>query len=75
MSSPGPRMARRRSTTAASTWTRPFAALALRRPQRRALGQRRADGFIGGGRDGDAVHVLRYFVGFHSRAFRCASAI
>ena len=25
--------------------------------------------------DGDAVHVLRYFVGFHSRASRCASAI
>ena len=42
------------------------------------LGQRRADGMAGGG--GDADHVLtatffRYFVAFHSRAIRCASAI
>ena len=47
------------------------------RPQRRVLGQRRGDGVVGGS-DGDADHALtafRYFVGFHSRAIRCASAI
>jgi hypothetical protein len=47
-------------------------------PQRPVLGQRRAYGVVGGG-DGDADHALtatfRYFVGFHSRAIRCASAI
>ena len=45
----------------------------------RVLGQRRADGVLGGGGDGDADHALtatfRYFVGFHSRVSRCASAI
>jgi hypothetical protein len=34
---------------------------------------------LGGGGDGDADHALtatfRYFVGFRSRAIRCASAI
>ncbi len=33
-----------------------LAALSLHGPRGRALGQRRADGFIGGGRDGDADH-------------------
>jgi hypothetical protein len=46
---------------------------------RRVLGQRRADGVIGGGGDGDTDHALtatfRHFVGFRSRASRCASAI
>ena len=42
-------MAVRRSTTAV--------ALPLHGPSRRALGQRREDGFIGGGRDGDADHA------------------
>jgi hypothetical protein len=47
-------------------------------PQGRVLGQRRADGVLGGG-DGDAdqalTATLRYFVGFHYRVSRCASAI
>src|SRR5271166_6671570 len=53
----GPRMVCRRSTTAASTWDEATPALALNRPQGRALGQRRADGLIGGGRDGDADYA------------------
>ncbi len=34
-----------------------FVALTLDGPQRRALGQGRDDGFVGGGRDGDADHA------------------
>ena len=42
------------------------------------LGQRRADGVVGGGGDRDADHAtaatFRYFVGFHSRAISRAWA-
>jgi hypothetical protein len=46
----GERRARRPSRTAVSTWT------TLRGQQRRVLGQRRADGDLGGSGDGDADH-------------------
>jgi hypothetical protein len=47
-------MALRRSRTAASTWMRRLAIPTMDRPQRRVLGQRRVDGAVAGGGDGDA---------------------
>ena len=57
----GPRMARRRSTTAASTWMRHWPP--WRSTGQCALGQHRADGGIGGGRDGDPDHCGQVFAG------------
>jgi hypothetical protein len=58
---------------------RHWAVLTLQGPQKRVLGQRRADGVAGGGGDGDVDHALtatfRYFSGFQYRVSRCASAI
>ena len=68
-------MALRRSRAPSFDVDEALAALTLQ--SRRVLGQRRAEGVAGGG-DGDADEVaatFRYFVGFHPRAIRCASAI
>jgi hypothetical protein len=76
--SPGLRMAASRFTVG----LQPNEAFALR-VELRLVGHgaqrhRGGDG-VEGGFDGDADHALtatfRYFVGFHSRAIRCASAI